>query len=91
MSNADPQSTEVDSPDSRVSIKADEASIGYTTSFNSRLFEAPPVSTQFERMVESLRLKPHEYLHSSSLREWVRRNKDDRYVPSELLRQWGFD
>jgi hypothetical protein len=55
------------------------------------LFDAPPVTTQFEQMVDSLRLEPHEYFHSRALREWARRNKNDRYVPSELLKQWGFD
>ena len=91
MSNAEDSSAEVDLPDSRVSIKAHDSNGGYVTSFNSRLFQGRPVFTQFEQMVESLKLKPHEYVHSRSLREWARKNKNDRYVPSELLRRWGFD
>jgi len=89
MSNTENSSPDVDS---RVSTE-DHGSYGnHITSFNSRLFESPlPVSTQFEQMAESLRLEPHEYLHSRSLREWARRNRHDRYVPSELLREWGLD
>jgi hypothetical protein len=91
MSNTENSSTDVDFRDSRVSTKAHASNVSYITGFNSRLFEAPPVSTEFEQMVESLRLEPHEYLHSRSLREWARRKRHDRYVPSDLLRQWGFD
>jgi hypothetical protein len=44
---------------------------------------------EFERLVEALGFLPHEYLDSSALREWVRQNKDYKYVPSELLKAWG--
>jgi hypothetical protein len=46
--------------------------------------------SEFERMVDALRLLPHEYADSSALREWVRQKKDYKYVPSELLKEWGF-
>ena len=45
--------------------------------------------SEFERVVEALGFLPHEYLDSSALREWVRQNKDYRYVPLELLKAWG--
>jgi hypothetical protein len=46
--------------------------------------------SEFERVVEALRLSPGEYIASSALREWARQNKDYKYVPSELLKAWGF-
>lgn len=49
---------------------------------------APQVSA-FEQIVRELKLKPVEYQKSNELREWVRKNKDQRYVPPDLLRAWG--
>ena len=46
--------------------------------------------TSFEKMVKELRLSPEEYEQSIPLKEWVRRNKDDKYVPLDLLKAWGF-
>jgi hypothetical protein len=46
--------------------------------------------TSFEHVVNALRLSPEEYERSIPLKEWVRLNKDDKYVPSELLKAWGF-
>lgn len=53
----------------------------------------PPFASQtsFERVVEELGLSPSEYLTSAMLRDWVSRNKDQRYVPSELLKAFGFE
>jgi hypothetical protein len=48
----------------------------------------PPNS--FEQVVTALRISPEEYLGSPKLRDWVRRNKDQRYVPTELLDAFGF-
>jgi hypothetical protein len=48
-------------------------------------------ASSFEKMVESLGLKPEQYLSSAALKEWVRSNKDDKYVPSDLLKAWGFN
>jgi hypothetical protein len=51
----------------------------------------PPASaTSFEMVVKSMSLSPAEYQHSAELREWVRRNKDSKYVPSDVLKLWGF-
>jgi len=37
-----------------------------------------------------LGLASEEYEDSTMLREWAPKNKNDRYVPSELLQAWGF-
>lgn len=47
-------------------------------------------ATTFDRVVENLGLTPEEYLASSALKEWVRQNKDEKYVPPHLLEAWGF-
>jgi hypothetical protein len=44
----------------------------------------------FEHVVRRLRLSPEEYATSAELKEWVRRHKDEKYVPSQLLALWGF-
>ncbi len=48
------------------------------------------MQTSFEAVVKELRLSPNNYEGSLPLREWVRKNKDQRYVPPELLKAWGF-
>jgi len=44
--------------------------------------------TSFEQVVKKLRLGPAEYERSAELREWVQRNKDQKYVPVDLLKAW---
>ena len=44
----------------------------------------------FEQVVKALGLLPEQYRGSAGLREWVRRNKDHKYVPLDLLQAWGF-
>jgi len=51
------------------------------------LFFSP---SSFERIVRSLKISPEEYRSSPELKEWVRRNKDQRYVPTDLLKVFGF-
>jgi hypothetical protein len=34
---------------------------------------------------------PPEYEGSIPLQEWARKNKDQKYVPSNLLQAWGLD
>jgi hypothetical protein len=46
--------------------------------------------TSFEQIVEELGLSPEEYQSSRVLKNWVRRNMDNKYVPWELLKAWGF-
>jgi hypothetical protein len=45
----------------------------------------------FEQMVQKLRLSPEQYVHSVQLKDWVRKNKDQKYVPSDLLKAWNFE
>jgi hypothetical protein len=47
-------------------------------------------ANSFEKMVQALGLTPEEYLSSVALKEWVRSNKDEKYVPPDLLKAWGF-
>jgi hypothetical protein len=47
-------------------------------------------ASSFEKVVQALGLKPEQYLSSAALKDWVRTNKDDKYVPSDLLKAWGF-
>lgn len=51
----------------------------------------PGTPTSFEQVVRQLKLRPEDYETSTELREWVFRNKDQRYVPSELLKAFGFE
>jgi len=51
---------------------------------------ALPTTTAFESMVKSLRLAPEQYTTSATLRDWVRKNKEHRYVPQTLLEAFGF-
>ena len=51
----------------------------------------PQGATFFEGVVHRLRLSPAQYVSSSELKEWVRRHKDERYVPPDLLDLWGFE
>ena len=47
--------------------------------------------SSFEQIVHKLRLSPDQYLGSVQLKEWVRKNKDHKYVPSDLLKAWDFE
>jgi len=55
------------------------------------LAPATPTTTAFESMVKSLRLPPEQYTTSNVLRDWVRKNKEHRYVPAALLEAFGFE
>ena len=46
--------------------------------------------TSFDRVVAVLGLGPEQYKSSVLLKEWVQKNKDDKYVPPELLKHWRF-
>jgi len=50
-----------------------------------------PTITEFEKKVLELSLTPDMYLRSEPLREWVRVNRNTRYVPEPLLEGWGFE
>ena len=47
--------------------------------------------TSFERVVKELKLAPEEYTKSLTLKDWVSRNKNEKYVPSDLLKAFGFE
>ena len=49
-----------------------------------------PTITSFDALVKSLGLLPDQYENSITLKEWVGRNKDHKYVPLDLLEAWGF-
>ena len=53
----------------------------------------PPSSTPnfFEEIVRDLNLLPEEYEYSAKLRAWIQRYKDEKYVPSDLLKALGFE
>jgi hypothetical protein len=50
----------------------------------------PEGESTFERVARRLRLAPSEYARSRKLKEWARKNKDHKYVPSYLLVKWHF-
>jgi hypothetical protein len=50
-----------------------------------------PTVTSFEQAVKELKLQPDQYLRSTRLREWARRNKDSKFIPEFLLQGWGFE
>jgi hypothetical protein len=48
-------------------------------------------ASSFEEVVKRLRLTPQEYGDSAQLKDWVQKNKDQKYVPSNLLELWGLE
>lgn len=46
--------------------------------------------TSFEGVAKTLRLSPGDFEGSILLKEWVFKNKNQRYVPPDLLQAWGF-
>ena len=44
-----------------------------------------PTVTEFEQVVREYKLSPDQYLRSTRLREWARRNKNSKYIPEPLL------
>jgi hypothetical protein len=46
--------------------------------------------TSFEHLVETLGLSRAEYESSATLRDWVSKHKNSKYVPPALLAAWGF-
>jgi hypothetical protein len=50
-----------------------------------------PTVTSFEQIVQEFKLSPDQYIRSTRLREWARRNKNSKYIPEALLEAWGFE
>jgi hypothetical protein len=46
--------------------------------------------SSFDALVKTLGLSPDQYENSITLKEWVGKNKDQKYVPLDLLDAWGF-
>jgi hypothetical protein len=49
-----------------------------------------PTVTGFAQIVREFNLQPDQYMTSTLLREWVRLNKNSKFVPEPLLEAWGF-
>ena len=45
----------------------------------------------FDEVVENMGLSPAQYASSAELKEWVRANRGQKYVPIDLLTAWGFE
>ncbi len=58
-----------------------------SSSISEDIMDAP---TSFDHIVAILGISPSQYKDSLPLKEWVRQNKDEKYVPPDLLKQWGF-
>ena len=43
-----------------------------------------PTITEFEQVVREYKLSPDQYLRSTRLREWARRNKNSKYIPNRF-------
>ena len=41
--------------------------------------------------MKELKLQPDQYVHSTRLREWARRNKNSKFIPEPLLQAWGIE
>ena len=42
-------------------------------------------------LLNLFKLTPDQYIRSTRLREWARRNKNSKYIPEPLLEAWGFE
>jgi hypothetical protein len=50
-----------------------------------------PTVTSFEQITKEFKLPPDQFIRSTRLREWARRNKNSKYIPEALLEAWGFE
>jgi hypothetical protein len=50
----------------------------------------PPTACGFDEVIRGSGLSPHEFQTSVELKEWVRKNRDEKCVPLELLEAWQF-
>jgi hypothetical protein len=51
--------------------------------------DIPNMPTSFEEMVRRLKLSEKDYRSSIPLKEWAQKYKDSKYVPQDLLEEWG--
>jgi len=59
--------------------------------FQSPKSSTPQASTTLDQVALRLGLSPSQYANSAELKDWVRRHKDEKYVPPRLLELWGLD
>jgi len=45
----------------------------------------------FEQVVNTLHLRPEQYVGSKELRKWVQRNMQSHFVPEDLLKAWHLE
>jgi hypothetical protein len=57
--------------------------------FGKPVFFQPAVPTEFEQVAIDLHLSETEYVSSASLRDWAKKNRNNKYVPASLLAAWG--
>jgi hypothetical protein len=50
-----------------------------------------PTVTSFEQITKEFKLPADQFIRSTRLREWARRNKNSKYIPEALLEAWGFE
>jgi hypothetical protein len=50
-----------------------------------------PTITEFEQVTTEFNLQPDQYITSTRLREWAKRNKNSKFIPEPLLEAWGFE
>src|ERR1700721_261059 len=48
-----------------------------------------PTVTSFEQITKEFKLPPDQYIRSTRLREWSRRNKTSLYIPEACPKAWG--
>ncbi|MGD1024845.1 MAG: hypothetical protein ABR880_18810 [Candidatus Sulfotelmatobacter sp.] len=48
-------------------------------------------ASSFDHVVAILGIRPDQYKDSLPLKQWVQKNKDQKYVPTELLKHWGLE
>jgi hypothetical protein len=48
-------------------------------------------ANSFDHVVAILGIGPDQYRDCLELKEWVQKNKDQKYVPTELLKYWGLE
>lgn len=49
----------------------------------------PHIATEFEMRVRQLKLTSQTLVTSTELRTWCENNRNRRYIPESLLREWG--
>ncbi|HEY2393142.1 MAG TPA: hypothetical protein VGK22_18345 [Candidatus Angelobacter sp.] len=53
--------------------------------------DIPAGPCSFDEIVNTLGLSPSEYEQSAPLKAWVKKNKDQKYVPPDLLQAWNWE